>query len=105
MRAEGLEDLVLSEEEFEELEKIADLATPPPLEAIGQEIHSRDGVVGQTGRSVGAAGGGVHFDLEVRANAQLYAAAHRLLATAKHWREEARRLQQRIDDLGSSVIG
>ena len=49
-------NLILSDDEIEELEKIAQLATSPPLEAIGQEIHAGDGGVGQTGRLVGAIG-------------------------------------------------
>ena len=84
---------ILTDEEFEELEKIAQLATPPPLQAIGEEIHGGGRVIGQTGKIGGATGSGVHSDLEMRANAQLYAAAHRLLATGRHWREQARRLQ------------
>jgi hypothetical protein len=98
--------LILSDEELGELEKIALLATPPPLEAIGNEIHASDGVVGQTGKLVGATGFGVHFDLETRANAQLFAAVHRLLATA---RGEKGKLHPTpapsIDELSRSRIG
>jgi hypothetical protein len=77
------EKLILSDDELDDLAVVAMRATPTPHRVEGQRIIGPDGEVGEIGV-------GVRHDDEMAANAQLYAAAHRLLATAIYWRDEVR---------------